>query len=61
MHDVATRVKRMFGSEHAFVNFYLNLDRVPKYSTKQSLHLYRCRDQSQLIAILLVLHRVEWL
>ena len=28
------------GSELAFVNFYLILDHVPKYSITQSLHLY---------------------
>ena len=54
IHDVATQEKRLPGSELAFVHFYLILDRVPKYSTKQSLPLYnpfRCRDQSQLIDI----------
>ena len=40
MHDVATREERLLGSELAFVHFYLVLDRVPKYSTKQSLPLY---------------------
>ena len=39
IHDVATREKRLLGSGHAFVHFYLILDRVQKYSTKQSLHL----------------------
>ena len=34
INDVATREKL------AFVHFYLILDRVPKYSTKQSLPLY---------------------
>ena len=40
IHDVATRDKRLLGSELAFMHYYLNLDRVPKYSTKQSLPLY---------------------
>ena len=42
MHDVATREKRLLGTELAFVHFYLGLilDRVPKYSTKHSLPLY---------------------
>ena len=40
IHDVVTREKRLLGSEHAFVHFYLIPDRVPKYSTKQSLPLY---------------------
>ena len=40
IHDVATREKHLFGSELAFVNFYLILDHVPKYSITQSLHLY---------------------
>ena len=39
IHDVATREKRLLCSEHAFVHFYLLLDRIPKYSPKQSLHL----------------------
>ena len=26
VHNVATREKRLFGSEHAFVHFYLILD-----------------------------------
>ena len=37
IHDVATREKRFLGSELVFVHFYLILDRVPKYSNKQSL------------------------
>ena len=40
IHDVATREKHLFGSELAFVNFYLILDLVPKCSITQSLHLY---------------------
>ena len=32
--------KHLLGSELAFMHFYLILDRVPKYSTKQSLPLY---------------------
>ena len=32
-------------SEHAFVHFYLILDRVPKLSTTQSLHLYNPFNQ----------------
>ena len=40
IHDVATREKRLLGSELAFVYFYLILDRIPKYSTKQSLPVY---------------------
>ena len=39
IHDVTTREKRLLGSERAFVHLYLIVDRVPKYSTKQSLHL----------------------
>ena len=40
IHDVAIREKHLLGSELAFVNFYLILDHVPKYSITQSLHLY---------------------
>ena len=40
IHDVATREKHLLGSELVFMHFYLILDRVPKYSTKQSLPLY---------------------
>ena len=40
VHDVATREKYLLGSELAFMHFYLIVDRVPKYSTKQSLPLY---------------------
>ncbi len=40
IHDVATREKHLLSSELAFVNFYLILDHVPKYSITQSLHLY---------------------
>ena len=40
IHDVATREKRLLGSELAFVHVYLILDRVPKYSISQLLHLY---------------------
>ena len=38
--DAATREKRLFGSEHTFGYFDLILDRVPKYSIKQSLLEY---------------------
>ena len=60
IHDVATREKHLLGSELAFMHFYLILDRVPKYSTKQSLPLYNtfrldlCRDQSQMIDVLVI-------
>ena len=40
IHDVATREKHLLGSDLAFMHLYLILDRVPKYSTKQSLPLY---------------------
>ena len=40
IHNVAIREKHLLGSELAFVNFYLILDHVPKYSITQSLHLY---------------------
>ena len=40
IHDFGTRGKRLLGSELAFVHFYLILERVAKYSTKQSLPLY---------------------
>ena len=49
-----------------FVHFLQILDRVPKYSTKQSLPLYnpffktRRRDQSQLIDMLVNRLRVEY-
>ena len=35
IHDVATREKRLFGCERCII-----LDRIPKYSTTQSLHMY---------------------
>ena len=66
IHDVAAREKHLIGSEHAFCAFYLILDRVPKYSTKQQLPLYNPfklttrRDQSQLIDILVIRLRVEY-
>ena len=45
MHDVAIREANtgeaiLLGSELAFVNVYLILDHVPKYSITQSLHPY---------------------
>ena len=40
IHDVATQEKHLLGSELARMHFYLILDRIPKYSTKQSLPLY---------------------
>ena len=53
IHDVATREKRLLGSELACVHFYLILYRVPKYSTKHSLPLCNpfWRDQLQLVNI----------
>ena len=40
IHDVVTREKHLLGSELAFMHFYLILDCVPQYSTKQLLPLY---------------------
>ena len=52
----------MLGSELAFVHFYLILDGVPKYSSKQWLPLYNPfkLDESQLIGILVIRRRVEY-
>ena len=50
-------------NEHAFVHCYLILDRVPKLSTTQSLHLHNPFNQDteiSQIGVLVILCRVEY-